>query len=55
METGRDLGSHDLNSLQADRMDYFARSLYVFAKVTVLLEDSVILEIDATMHPKEKK
>jgi hypothetical protein len=51
---GFDLGSHDLNSLQADRTDYFAGSLYVFAKVMVLLEDSGILEIDATMHPKEK-
>lgn len=54
METGHELGSHDLNSLQADRTDYFAGSLYVFAKVMVLLEDSGILEIDATMHPKEK-
>ncbi len=54
IETGRDLGSHASNSLRADRTDYFAGSLYVFAKVTVLLEDSGILEIDATMHPKEK-
>jgi hypothetical protein len=38
-----------------DRSDYFAvTSLYVFATVTVLLEDSGILETDATMNQKEK-
>jgi hypothetical protein len=37
-----------------DRMDYFAGSLYVFAMVTVFLDDSGILETDATMNPKEK-
>jgi hypothetical protein len=54
METGHELGSHDLNSLQADRTDYFAGSLYVFAKVMVLLEDSGILKIDAICIQKRK-